>query len=557
MSASPVHARHAHPPARPWERLRHLLRPEGRDILSIGIYALAVALLSLATPIAVETLVNTVAFGVLLWPIVVLSAILLGCLGMAAAIRAMQVYVVECIQRRLFIRVVGDYAHRLPRIRLDALDGQNGPELVNRFFDVLSVQKSLSSLLLDGISIVVTTVVGMVVLAFYHPFLLGFDVVLIILIAFLLFVLGIGGVSSSLHESHVKYDTAAWLEELVRTPKAFKFAGGRHLALEHADELAGHYAEARKAHFRIVWRQTVFALGLQVVASTVLLGLGGWLVIQRQLTLGQLVASELIVALVVASVAKLGKYAEAYYDLMAGAEKLGLLTDLPLERSGGESLPDREGGMAVRLRGLSGVVGRPFPRAVDAVFRPGDRVAIVGPAGSGKSTLLEMICALRDPASGVVELDGIDVRGLNLDSVRERVALLSGPDIFAGTVAENLRVGRPHLSATELREALDAVGLLAAVHDLPEGLDTFLTPPGDPLTHTQSARLGIARALVGRPRLLVLDGILDAIDLADCPNLISCLFDRSAPWTLLISSTDPKVIGLCDRTLDLATGANS
>lgn len=550
------HHPHEHPPARPFARLRLLLQPEGRDLVTVAIYALAVALLSLATPIAVESLVNTVAFGVFLWPLFVLASILLACLGLAAAVRAMQVYVVECIQRRLFIRVVGDYAHRLPRIRLDALDGQNGPELVNRFFDVLTVQKSLATLLMDGVLIVVTTVVGMIVLAFYHPFLLGFDVILILLIAFLLFVLGIGGVSTSLHESHAKYDTAAWLEELVRTPKAFKFAGGRHLAFARADELAEHYADARKAHFRIVWRQTVFALGLQVVASTMLLGLGGWLVIQRQLTLGQLVASELIVALVVASVAKLGKYAETYYDLMSGAEKLGLLTDLPLERAGGESLPERDGGLTLRLRGVTGVAGRPFPRPIDWVIRPGERIAVVGPAGSGKSTLFEIICGLREPAAGVVELDGIDLRGLSLDSVRERVALLAGPDIFAGTLAQNLRVGRPHLSAGELRDALNAVGLLSAVHDLPQGIDTDLTPPGDPLTHTQSARLGIARALVGSPRLLVLDGILDAIDLTDCPDLISHLFDRSAPWTLLIASSDPKVVGLCDRVLEVTPGVN-
>lgn len=548
---------HDHPPARPFARLRLLLRPERRDIFTIGVFSVAVALLALATPIAVESLVNTVAFGVFLWPVLVLAGVLLACLGLGAAVQAMEVYVVECVQRRLFVRVVGDYAFRLPRVRLDALDGRNGPELVNRFFDVLTVQKSVATLLLDGVSIVVTTVVGMTVLAFYHPFLLGFDIILILLIAFLLFGLGIGGVGSSLHESHAKYDTAAWLEELLRSPLAFKFAGGRHLALAKADELAGHYTAARAAHFRVVWRQTLFALGIQVVASTALLGLGGWLVINRQLTLGQLVASELIVALVVASVAKLGKYAETYYDLMSGAEKLGLLTDLPLERGGGEPLPDRDGGLAVRLRGVTGVAGRPFPRPLDWTIRAGERVAVAGPAGAGKTTVFELLCGLRDPVAGVVELDGIDLRGLDLDAVRDRAALVAGGEVFAGTVAENLRVGRPHLSAAELRDALDAVGLRSAVHDLPHGIDTVLTPTGDPLTRTQAARLGIARALAGRPRLLILDGVLDAIDLADCPDLISRLFDRAATWTLLVASTDPKLVALCDRTLELVPGAQS
>jgi ABC-type bacteriocin/lantibiotic exporter with double-glycine peptidase domain len=460
-----------------------------------------------------------------------------------------QVYVVECLQRRLFVRVVADYAHRLPRLKMEAFDRRYGPELANRFFDVLNVQKSLTSLLLDGVALVVTAVAGMAVLAFYHPFLLGFDILLVLLIAFIVFVLGWGGVRTSLHESHAKYDVAAWLEELLRCLRAFKFAGGGQLALAKADQLAGEYVTARRSHFRVVWRQTVFALGLQVVASTALLGLGGYLVINRQLTLGHLVAAELIVTLVVASVAKLGKYTETYNDLMAGAEKLGLLTDLPLEREGGEALPAVGGGMGVRVRGVGHASHRALPTAADWHVAAGERVAVVGPPGSGKTTLFELLCGLREPRRGAVEVDGIDQRGLSLERLREQVALVEGPDIITGTVGENVRVGRADLSPAEVREALRVVGLLGVVHALPNGLDTPMTPDGGPLSASQALRLSIARALVGRPRLLILDGALDGLDVRECPDLLTRLFDRSAPWTLLVSSTNPSVIGMCDRII--------
>ena len=543
---------HGHSPPRPFARLRQLLQPERRDIVAMVVFAVAVAVLSLATPIAVETLVNTVAFGVLMWPVVVIAGVLMACLGLAAAIRAMQVYVVECLQRRLFVRVVADYAHRLPRLKLEAFDHRYGPELANRFFDVLNVQKSLATLLLDGVALVVTAVVGMVVLAFYHPFLLGFDIVMLVMIVFIVFVLGWGGVRTSLHESHAKYDVAAWLEELLRCLRGFKFAGGGQFALAKADQLAGEYVAARRQHFRVVWRQTVFALGLQVVASTALLGLGGYLVISRQLTLGQLVAAELIVALVVASVAKLGKYTESYYDLMAGAEKLGLLTDLPLERPGGESLPDAGGGMAVTVRGVDHVSHRSLPAPADWHITAGERVAVAGPPGSGKTTLFEVLCGLREAGHGVVEVDGIDLRALSLEKLRGQVALVGGPDLFIGTVSENIRVGRPHLSAGEVREAIQMVGLLREVHDLPTGLDTPLTPGGGPLSASQALRLTLARALAGRPRLLILDGALDGLDVRDCPDLLPRLFDRSAPWTLLVTTTNPAVVGLCDRIIGVA-----
>ena len=237
-----------HAPPRPFARLRELLQPERRDIATVVVFAVAVALLSLATPITVESLVNTVSFGVLMWPVVVLAGVLMACLGLAAAIRAMQAYVVECLQRRLFVRVVADYAHRLPRLQLEAFDHRYGPELANRFFDVLNLQKSVAVLLLDAVALVVTATIGMAVLAFYHPYLLGFDILLILMIAIVLFALGWGGVRTSLHESHAKYDVAAWLEELSRCLRVFKFAGGRRFAVERADRLAGEYVSARRHH---------------------------------------------------------------------------------------------------------------------------------------------------------------------------------------------------------------------------------------------------------------------------------------------------------------------
>jgi ABC-type bacteriocin/lantibiotic exporter with double-glycine peptidase domain len=313
--------------------------------------------------------------------------------------------------------------------------------------------------------------------------------------------------------------------------------------------LADEYISARRLHFRVVWRQTVFSLGLQVIASTILLGIGGFLVIDRQLTLGQLVAAELIVALVVASVSKLGKYAESYYDLMAGAEKIGLITDLPMERPDGETLPRVSRGMEIRVHGVERTAHGSLPTPNVWYVRSGERVAIDGLPGSGRTTLFELLCGLREPVNGVIEIDGIDLRGLSLEQMREQVALVDGTGIFIGTVTENIRVGRSHLSTESVREALRHVGLIRAVHDLPNGLNTPLTPDGRPLSASQALRLTIARALVGQPRLLILDGVLDALDMRDCPDLLLRLFERSAPWTLIVATSNPTVIGMCDRII--------
>jgi putative ABC transport system ATP-binding protein len=250
----------------------------------------------------------------------------------------------------------------------------------------------------------------------------------------------------------------------------------------------------------------------------------------------------------VASVSKMGKYAETYYDLLSGAEKLGVLTDLPLERDGGEALQVAAGGMAIAVAGVGHATHRSLPTPANFSIAPNERVAVVGPAGSGKTTLFEVLGGLREPDRGVVAVDGIEVRGLSLERLREQVALVQGPGIFAGTVLENIRAGGGH-TPEEVREILRFVGLEETVRRLPNGLQTELLPHGGPLSESQAIRVGIARALIGKPRLLILDGVLDNLDPIDCPEFLNCLFDPSRPWTLLVASTNPTILGMCDRRL--------
>ncbi len=352
---------HAHH-APPFRRLLGLLRPELGELWLVLLFAVGVGALTLATPVVAMAVVNTVAFGTLVQQLVVLCAALFVALALAAGLTLLQGVVVEFIQRRVFVRVSADLAYRLPRVDLRAFDRQNGPELVNRFFDVLTVQKAAATLLLDGVTIALQVLIGLVLLGFYHQYLLGFDLVLIGALVLLFTVLGRGAVRSAVRESIAKYAVAGWMEEVARHPVAFKTAGGPELALRRADALTREYLSARSAHFRVLMRQLGFALALQVVANVALLALGGVLVGRGQLTLGELVAAEIVVTLVVATFAKLGKQLEAYYDLLAAVDKLGHLLDLPLERDGEERYPAGAGGAAVAVRNVTFAYdGQPGP----------------------------------------------------------------------------------------------------------------------------------------------------------------------------------------------------
>ena len=541
----------------PIRRLLALLDCERRDLLVVVVYSVGVGLLSLAVPLAAQALVNTIAFGSLVQPLVALTLLALAALGFSSTLNGLRVWTVELIQQRLFVRVASDVTHRLLRSRIEAFDRLHGPELVNRFFDVVTVQKSGAVLLMDGLSLAMQTIVGLVLLAVYHPFLLAFDMILLAAMAFIVFVLGRRSVATAIVESKAKYKVAAWLEELAAHAPTFRNAAAANYALETSDRLTSGYVDSRRAHFRIVLRQVIGSLALQALASAALLGIGGFLVIERQLTLGQLVAAELIVTAVVGGFSKFGKKFETYYDLLAAIDKLGQLIDLPLEREGGFEAARLGDGARIELRDVGfRHEGAPTPAldAVSGVIEAGERVGLAGPGGAGKTTLLELVAGLREQQSGVVLFDGVDTRELSLDSLRDRVLMAQESGVFTGTVLENVMVGRA-IGIDEVRRALVDAELLDEVLALPRGLQTPLMAGGKPLTASQTARLMLARAFAGRPAALLLDDALLHIDDADLrERLAARLFDAGEPWTVLCVTENPDLLARCDRVMALENG---
>ncbi|MFZ5445930.1 MAG: ATP-binding cassette domain-containing protein [Myxococcota bacterium] len=523
----------AHHPT-PLERLRALMHLERDDLWIIVIYAAAVGLFTLATPIAVQSLVSSVAFGTLLQPIVVLSLMLLTALGFQATLKALQARVVESLQQRVFVRTALDLAWRLPRVKPEATEQGFGPEAVNRFFEVVTLQKTAGVLLTDGIAALLQIAIGLLVLAFYHPALLAFALVLVVLVFTLVWLPSKRGLATAIDESYAKYEVAAWLEQLARPGAVFRTRGGAAFAAERADALTRRYLNARTTHFRVLFGQTVGALGLQVLASAALLGLGGWLVVQRELTLGQLIAAELIVAAITSSVAKLGKLLDSAYDLGTSVDKLGHLLDLEIEEvERGETVPG-QGGIRVEVAGATDGTTPPLSMQIKA----GDRAAICGGQGS---LLAEWLAALRLPARGHVTFNGVETSRARSPALREDVAWVRRGDLFEGTVLENVTAGRETVSALEARAALERVGLLDELRALPEGIDTHLFHHGAPLTPSQLTRLLIARAIAGAPRLIIVDESLEGLSAEHRTRCVQALTREGAPWTLIALVSDPQV----------------
>lgn len=537
----------------PLHRLRELVHIEREDIGTLLAYGIGIGLMSLAMPVAVQALVNTIAFGALLQPLIVLTLILLVLLSFSNTLVALQFYVVEMLQRRLFVRLFGEAANRLQRASISVRDRQYLPELANRFFDVVSLQKTAASLLLETLGYVMQTLIGMILLAFYHPILLAFDLFLIASLYVILFVMGKRGIPTVIEQSRAKYVAAAWLESIAANPLLGKSQQGAAFVHQHTERIAQDYLQASKRHFDVLSKQNIGALTLHTLANTALLGMGGWMVIERQLSLGQLIAAELVVNAMVYGLTRLGKTLDNFYELLASLDKIGYLIDLSQERDAGSVPKPQSTAFKLEIRQLSIAEAPQHDRfdGIDLQLAAGSSLAIS--AGCEHGTLLDVLYGLRAPNTGQILLDDQDLRDLKLGAIRDHIALLRHAEVLELSISDNLSLGRAS-SLAEIRTALDRVGLLDAVSALPEGLNTRLSLHGAPLSHEQCLRLTMARAFAAKPRLLLIDQLLDRLDPRCLPRILDTLFNADAPWTSLIITHEPSLIERCHEHRQLKDG---
>ncbi|MBL8190848.1 MAG: ABC transporter ATP-binding protein [Acidobacteria bacterium] len=535
---------HSHHPT-PYQRLRHLLSLELSDLVTVLIYTSLIGLLALAVPLAAQALVNTIAAGVMIQPLIVLTAGVLGALLFVGVLRLLKLSLLEKLQQRIFARVSLELAERLPRIEHDVLTSQYAPHMVNRFFDVIMIQKTASKILLEGPSAVLQVLVGLIILAFYSPYLLAFDLFVILFVVLVVWGLGIGGLRTSIDESLCKYRVADWLEEITRCQRGFKLNAAPVFSIERADSLVIEYVKARRSHFRVIYRQAFGAYVFKAVASAGVLAISGWLVINRQFTLGQVVAAEIIVFGMLENLEKMIRLIENGYDLLTSLDKVGHLTDLPIERTSGRSLPHSDAGASVACRKVhfSYEDNNEILAGLDLTLKPGDHISLVGESGMGKSTLAALLCGLHPPRMGLVQINGMDVRDAQLESLRRVVGLVGdGNEIFAGTVEENILLGREDISHQDLQWALEFTNLSSELEKFPHGLQTRLSSEGRNLSRGQLQRLLIARAIVTRPQLLILDEAFTGIDEHDKLQIVDALYSSDYSWTIIDISHDPELV---------------
>ncbi|MES2524274.1 MAG: ATP-binding cassette domain-containing protein [Gemmatimonadota bacterium] len=539
-------------------RLGELLRGDRRDITIVFFYAALAGIFALTLPLSVGAIVGLVQGGLILQPVVILIGYVIVGTLVSGALQVLQLGVVERIQQRIFARMALEFSFRVPRIRYDVAMSHDLPETMNRLFEAITIQKSLSKVLLDSSQALLTVIAGLVLLTFYHPYFFLFGLLLLLVLGAILWVSGPRGLATSLVESKYKYRALHWLEEQARAFHAFKFGGRGSLGIRRMDEILTGYLIYRRKHFRILVGQTISIVLFRALIVGGFLIMGSQLVIERQISLGQFVASELVVVTVLLGVEKLILSMSTIYDVLTSAEKAGHVSDLPLDEPGGTPLPPSARGMAIELRNLSYRYVPDAPPVLHNVslrIAPGERIAITGPEGAGSTTLVRLIAGLLDQYDGTMLVDGMPLRIVDRSVMREHIGqYLSATDLFDGSIFENVAVGRAGIDITAAREAIDAVGLTKEIEDFPQGMETLIDHGGQRLPNYVAIKLLFAQAVAGRPRMLVIDDLFQNLQSADRTRLLQLVTDHARTWTVVMISHDPDVLAAMDRVVVLEGG---
>jgi ABC-type bacteriocin/lantibiotic exporter with double-glycine peptidase domain len=483
------------------------IKTEKTDIVIVFIYAVVIGLLYLTTPLAVQELVNIIAFGVVLQPLFILTGLVVLGLLLVGIFRIFQRYLVETLQQRLFVKTSFELIEQIKSIKKGSL----GNKQINLFFEVLALQKSYSKLLIDGLSAALQAGVGFIVLGLYHPYFLFLDIFLFIAILLAIFLGGKGGVKTSLKESHYKYELVHSLQETASCHDVFKLLGNTDFLFGRTDAINLKYLDARSKHFKVIIRQNILSLILQTLASGSLLALGGWLVINGNLTLGQLIAAELVVTAIVAAVDKFVGQIEVVYDLFTALVKLDFLKSLPHDESqGNKQLTPNQKGLRVECKNLffsynRDNTSRNILKGFNLQVEAGEWIHILGSRGEGKSTILLLIAGLYDSDKGSIYLNDLEIKEINIQSIGQSIGLVRGGNnlIFEGTLEENILLGRE--AQLPLRKILQISGLEDLVSGMPLGLKTQIESKGENLSESQIVRVLIARAITSSPALVLID----------------------------------------------------
>lgn len=495
---------------RPVARLLRLLQPEKKEIFYIYFYAFINGIINLSLPLGIQSVIGLLTGAQISASFGVLVGLITAGMILVSLLQIMQQTLTERLQQRIFVRAAFEYAYRLPRIPMSILKNYEPSSLANRFFDVLNIQKALPKLLVDFSAAVMQLIFGLLILSIYHTFFVFFGIIMIGILIVILSITWNRGINTSLTESKYKYKIADWLEEILEHSNVFKRNIASDWILNYVDKLVGNYLEARKAHFRVLIVQYINLTVFKGLITAGLLILGGYFVVQEEMNLGQFVASEIIILIVIASAEKIVMSIETLFDALTAVEKMGYITDMAMEENKTKAINIEKTsvGMSVEMQGVSIELEEKISNISFAVAA-GNVTWIKVNRSADKKPLLYTIASIFTETKGNVLFNDLPRENYNIEALRGNIGVITPEEgIIYGSLRENLVLGRKQISDEQMKNLCQEVDLLSWIQTKKEGFENAMPYHGIGISDEILTKILIVRAFLGAPKLIVVDDMI-------------------------------------------------
>lgn len=540
------------------QRLTNLLKLDRKDILQVFFYAIFAGLVSLSLPLGIQAIVNLIQAGRVSVSWIVLIFVVISGVALVGILSLMQLRITENLQQKIFIRSSFEFGFRLPKIKTEELHNEYPPELANRFFDTLTIQKGAAKLLIDFSAALLQITFGIILLSLYHPFFILFGLLLLLLLYVIFKFSYNSGLSTSMKESKFKYKVVAWLQEIARNSFSFKKGTNFDFALTKNDKLVADYLSHRESHFNIIKRQFTQLIVFKVIITAGLLLIGGYLVLNQQMNIGQFVAAEIIILLVIGSVEKIVMGLETLYDVLTATEKIGQITDFATEENTAPNTDFCYTNIQLSAENLN----YKFPDSPDHVLEKinltinqPEKILLEGTNGSGRTTLIRILAGLLHPTSGSLYINDDTYKAIDIEMYRSHIStIITGETPFEGTILQNITFNNPLVSQEQLKWAIDSVKLGAYIKSLPKGLNTKILPEGRQLPASIAQKILLARSIINKPKIIFYEDALEKMDYDVAREIIDFLTSDANQWTLIVSSKNEYWKKKCTRLITIEHG---
>jgi ABC-type bacteriocin/lantibiotic exporter with double-glycine peptidase domain len=533
-----------------------LIRLERKMLGIIASYAVAIGMFLLCVPIAVQELVSTFSFAIQPIMIFTLTVVVGSALTGAAAFRILQARAVETLQQRIYTRIAIAFTETLPRLREDSFL----PQHANRFAEADLLTRALVAMVADLFNVAVVGTIGMSLLIFFHPYFLLYNVILVVGFVFLLTVFGKGGFLITLEMSRLNYDIYHWMQNIAANLPHLRATGNSPYLIQKTDELTKAYARVRQRRSDLLTGRQYKAAALwQVAGHAGMIATAGTLVAQGQLTVGQFAAAELLAGSLLSSMDTLARRMVHMFFAFVAFREMNAFFSLPQDESGSRTVvPLAHFGLAgIKVTARNLAYAPPNAAYLFEQFSldvaPGEKVVVVCQSSMQKTVLAKVLAGLLPPSAGVVRYNDMNLVEVSLESIDACRSLMldSHPTLLEGTIEDNLTLGRSSIRYEDVQWALEFVELDEEIDRMTEGLTTVVTGHGHQFTLSQILRLLLARAIVTRPHVLIVDGTLHSMAPSVRDVILRRLCSKDEPWSIIFVSNDPTFASHVDRRIML------